>query len=121
MNKMDFIQLHLIEKGIPADLTRDNYNLWSRLLCTETKPLVFQSPFTVLIKQGLLFGLVWGALMWLILWHSIPEHWFRYLCTSLVFGMFMGGFVAIRIVKARKKIGNMSWEKWCKTNYEQDS
>nr|WP_256895425.1 DUF6404 family protein [Vibrio diabolicus] len=62
MENIAFIQQHLIEKGVPKDLTKLNANLWSKLIFYETKPLVFQSPVQVFFKQGIVFGLIWGLL-----------------------------------------------------------
>ena len=118
MEKTAFIQQHLAEKGIPKDLTKFNTNLWSVFLFAEVKPLVFQSPIKVFFKQGVVFGAMWGLLMWLFIWHSAPEGWMIQLVSALLFGCVLGGLSSYRIVKAHKKLDNMSWEKWCSANYE---
>ncbi len=118
MNKEDFIQAHLIAKGVPADLATSNFNVLSRLLYRQDKPLVFQSPIKVLIKQSLVTGCIYGVLMWIMLWHATPEKWPVYLISSVVFGLIIGGILPWRIAKAQKKLGRVSWEQWCRENYE---
>lgn len=118
MNKADFIQAHLIAKGVPADLATPNFNVLSRLIYRQDKPLVFQSPITLLIKHSLVNGSIYGVLMWLMIWHATPEKWPVYLISSVVFGLIIGGILPLRIVKAQKKLGNVSWEQWCRENYE---
>lgn len=41
MDKAKFIQQHLIEKGVPADLTRPTAFIWSKYRDLSKKPLVF--------------------------------------------------------------------------------
>ncbi|EPX4128818.1 DUF6404 family protein [Vibrio alginolyticus] len=118
MENMEFIQQHLIEKGVPKDLTKLNASLWSKLICTETKPLVFQPPVKVFFKEGIVFGLVWGLLMWLVLWRTEPDNWIIQLISTICFGSFIGGVLSYRVTKAHKKLGNKSWENWRRSNYE---
>ncbi|EID4334149.1 TPA: DUF6404 family protein [Vibrio parahaemolyticus] len=118
MDKAKFIQQHLIEKGVPADLTRPTAFIWSKYKDASKKPLVFQSPMKVLLIHGLLMGLVWGSLMWIMIWHTEPERWKTYVISSAMFGILIGLINVFRIVKARKNLGEKSWEKWCKQNYE---
>ncbi len=118
MNKADFIQAHLVQKGVPADLAKPNFNILSRLIYRQDKPLVFQSPLKALIKHGLTSAVIWGVFMWVVLWHSKPENWPIYLISSVAFGLLMGVILSLRIVKAQKKLGNVSWEQWCRDNYE---
>ena len=117
MENMAFIQQHLVEKGVPKDLTKFSSNLLSKLLFSETKPLVFQSPVQVFFKQGIIFGLVWGLLMWLLDWRTDPDNWVYQLISVICFGVFMGGVLSYRIIKAHKKLGNVSWESWRSANY----
>ncbi|MFH4620298.1 magnesium transporter [Vibrio furnissii] len=58
MEKAEFIQKHLIEKGVPADLTKPTAFIWSRYKDPSQKPLVFQSPAKILIAYGLFMGLI---------------------------------------------------------------
>ncbi|ENM5843802.1 magnesium transporter [Vibrio mimicus] len=118
MEKIAFIQQHLVAKGVPEDLTKFNSNLWSKLLFSEAKPLVFQSPVKVFFKQGLVFGAIWGLFMWLFIWRTAPEDWMLQLVSTILFGCAMGGLLVYRVAKAHKKLGNVSWEKWCSANYE---
>ena len=118
MDKAKFIQQHLIEKGVPADLTRPTAFIWSKYKDASKKPLVFQSPMKVLLIHGLLMGLVWGSLMWIMIWHTEPVRWKTYVISSAMFGILMGLINVFRIVKARKNLGEKSWKKWCKQNYE---
>lgn len=117
MDKAKFIQQHLIEKGVPADLTRPNTFIWSKYTNVSQTPLVFQSLQKVFLIYGLSMAVIWGSLMWMFTWHSEPEHWKTYLISSAIFGFFMGLVNVFRIVKARKKLGEKSWENWCKKNY----
>ena len=121
MNQMEFIKQHLIEKGIPADLTKNGSSFLYRFISSEEKgkPLVFQSPITVFIKEGFIFGLVWGLLMWVMIWRFTPDKWVIYLISSLFFGLCMGGYLSLRIVAAQKKLGNVNWEDWCRKNYDE--
>ncbi|MCR9847324.1 DUF6404 family protein [Vibrio antiquarius] len=118
MENIAFIQQHLIEKGVPKDLTKLNANLWSKLIFSETKPLVFQSPVQVFFKQGIVFGLIWGLFMWLFLWRVEPGNWLIQLVSTICFGCIMGGVLSYRITKAHKKLGNTSWENWYSANYK---
>ena len=56
MEKAEFIQKHLIEKGVPADLTKPTAFIWSRYKDPSKKPLVFQSP----AKYSLHMAYLWG-------------------------------------------------------------
>ncbi len=118
MNKEDFIQAHLIAKGVPADLATPNFNALSRLIYRQDKPLAFQSPINVLIKQSLVTGSIYGTLMWITIWHATPEKWPLSLTISVIFGLITGGILPLRIAKAQKKLGGVSWEQWCRENYE---
>lgn len=99
MENMEFIQQHLIEKGVPKDLTKLNASLWSKLISTENKPLAFQSPVKVFFKEGVVFGLVWGLLMWLVLWRIIQ------LISTICFGSFNRRRIIIQCHKSTQKIG----------------
>ncbi|EHU8078613.1 putative membrane protein [Vibrio vulnificus] len=118
METMEFIQQHLVEKGVPKDLTKLNASLWSKLIFSETKPLVFQSPVQVFFKQGAVFGLIWGLLMWLFIWRTDPDNWVIQLLSAICFGCVMGGLLSYRIMRAHKKLGSLSWQTWCSANYE---
>ncbi|WP_255199905.1 DUF6404 family protein [Vibrio parahaemolyticus] len=102
MKNIAFIQQHLVEKGVPKDLTKLNANLWSKLIFSETKPLVFQSPVQVFFKQGIVFGLIWSLFMWLFLWRVEPGNWLIQLVSTICFGCIMGGVLSYRITKAHK-------------------
>ncbi|CAM3000872.1 DUF6404 domain-containing protein [Vibrio mytili] len=117
MNKLEFIQLHLIEKGVPADLTGPNLFIWSKHKDSTSMPLVFQSLTKVILVGGVFMGLVWGAMMWIMWWHSEPERWSNYLVSSVFFGIGMGLITAFRIYRARKRLGTDDWESWCERNY----
>ncbi|MCG3767816.1 magnesium transporter [Vibrio cincinnatiensis] len=118
MKKAEFIQLHLIAKGVPTDLTKPSVFIWSKYTDSSKKPLVFQSFTKVFLMYGVFFGLLWGALMWIFTWHTEPERWNNYLIASALFGILMGLINVFRIIKARKSLGEKSWENWCKQNYE---
>lgn len=118
MNKIEFIQQHLIEKGVPADLTKFNSNFLSKFIFLEDRPLVFQSLVTLFFRESLILSVIWGALMWLMVWHPTPENWIRYTLSSLAFGCIMGSTLVFRIIRAKKKLGNVSWETWCHKNYD---
>ncbi|MGF1746955.1 DUF6404 family protein [Vibrio minamisatsumaniensis] len=118
MEKAKFIQKHLIEKGVPADLTKPTTFIWSKYKDPSQKPLVFQSPIRILITNGLFMGGLWGALMWILFWHSDPDLWITYLTSSSLFGIYMGLINVFRTIKARKLLGETSWENWCKQNYQ---
>ena len=118
MDKAKFIQQHLIAKGVPADLTRPTPFIWPKYKDASQKPLVFQSPMKVFLKHGLLMGLVWGSLMWIMIWHAEPDRWITYVISSAMFGTLMGIVIVFRIVNARKILDEKSWEHWCKQNYE---
>ncbi len=118
MKNKELIQQRLVEQGVPKELAKCNCNFLSKLIFLEEKPLVFQSPYKMFFKQALVSGIVWGILMWIMFWHSVPENWVVQVLSSLFFGCFMGGFLSCRIVKHRKKLGNVSWEKWCSIHCE---
>ncbi|WP_394136462.1 DUF6404 family protein [Aliivibrio fischeri] len=118
MEKAKFIQKHLIEKGVPADLTRPTVFIWSKYKKPSQKPLIFQSPAKTFIAYSSSMGLLWGTLMWVFFWYSEPEHWITYLIASSLFGIFMGLINVFRTIKARKLLGETSWENWCKQNYQ---
>ncbi|MGR5322192.1 DUF6404 family protein [Vibrio sp. DNB22_19_1] len=118
MDKAEFIQIHLIEKGVPADLTKPKPFIWSKYKDSNDAPLVFQSPIKVVLIYCLLAGPLWGGLMWLTIWHNEPERWPIYLIASAFFGV-SGGLVDVyRAYKARKRLGETNWKNWCKRNYE---
>ncbi|MCG6235930.1 DUF6404 family protein [Vibrio diabolicus] len=102
MENIAFIQQDLIEKGVPKDLTKLNANLWSKLIFSETKPLVLQSPVQVFFKQGIVFGLIWGLFMWLFLWRVEPGNWLIQLVSTICFGCIMGGVLSIVSLKRIK-------------------
>ncbi|MEZ9410328.1 DUF6404 family protein [Vibrio lentus] len=106
-----------MEKGVPADLTRPNAFIWPKYTNVSQTPLVFQSFQKAFLIYGLSMAVIWGSLMWMFTWHSEPEHWKTYLISSAIFGFFMGLVNVFRIVKARKKLGEKSWDNWCKKNY----
>ncbi|MDF5668116.1 DUF6404 family protein [Vibrio parahaemolyticus] len=118
MEKAKFIQQHLIEKGVPADLTKPTPFIWFKYKYPTQKPLVFQSPKKILLTHGLFMGPLWGALMWAFTWHSEPDNWIIYLIGSFLFGICMGLINVFRTIKARKLLGETSWENWCKQNYQ---
>lgn len=118
MKKAEFIQLHLIEKGVPTDLTKPTMFIWSKYNDPSKKPLVFQSSMKVLLTHSLFMGPLWGALMWTVTWHTEPDYWMVYLIASALFGICMGLINMFRIIKARKSLGETSWENWCKQNYQ---
>ncbi|MCG9786854.1 DUF6404 family protein [Vibrio mediterranei] len=117
MSKFEFIQLHLIEKGVPKDLTKPSPFVWARCQSLSDTPLVFQSPLRIVLRHGVLLGLVWGALMWLMLWHREPERWISYLLSSCLFGLFMGMLTAYRAHKSQANLGCKDWKEWCVRNY----
>ncbi|MGR5325861.1 DUF6404 family protein [Vibrio sp. DNB22_17_1] len=101
MEKAEFIQKHLIEKGIPADLTKPTAFIWSRYKDPSQKPLVFQSPARILIAYSLM-GLLWGT----------------YLVSASLFGICMGLINVFRTIKARKLLGETNRESWCQQHYK---
>ncbi|MBR9787136.1 MAG: magnesium transporter [Vibrionaceae bacterium] len=118
MEKAEFIQQHLIEKDVPADLTKPTIFVWFKYKDPSKIPLVFQSPVKVFSMHFLFMGPIWGVLMWTFSWRTEPEHWRIYLVASALFGICMGLINMFRINKARKRLGEKSWENWCRRNYE---
>ena len=118
MEKEEFIRLHLIEKGVPVDLTKPTIFVWPKYRDLSKKPLVFQSLVKVFLMYSLLLGPLWGAFMWAFSWHKQPEHWRVYLIGFALFGILMGLITIFRINKVRKSLGENNWENWCKRNYE---
>ncbi|HCM0840995.1 TPA: DUF6404 family protein [Vibrio parahaemolyticus] len=112
MEKAKFIQQHLIEKGVPADLTKPTPFIWFKYKDPTQKPSVFQSPKKILLTHGLFMGPLWGALMWAFTWHSEPDNWIIYLIGSFLFGICMGLINVFRTIKARKLLGETSWENY---------
>ena len=117
MEISEFIQLHLIEKGIPRDLTKPNINIFSRWFAKSSKPLAFQPPIKIFFIQMPFLSLTWGSLMWFISWFNSPEEWITYITYSLLFGTTVGLYQSYRIHRVHKKLGGMSWEEWCSRNY----
>lgn len=117
MEKAEFIQKHLIEKGVPADLTKPTAFIWSRYKDPSQKPLVSQSPAKTLITYGLFMGLLWGALMWVFFWHSEPKNWVVHLDLASLFGICMGFINVFLTMKPRKLLGETNWENWCQQHY----
>ncbi|WP_229651828.1 DUF6404 family protein, partial [Vibrio parahaemolyticus] len=118
MKKAEFIQRHLIEKGVPADLTKPNSFVWSKYKDPSEKPLVFQSPIKVLMKHGLFMGLLMAVVMLIFAWHTESKNMMIYLISSCFYGICMGSINMFRIIEAQKNLGEKSWEKWCERNYE---
>ncbi|HAS8547694.1 MULTISPECIES: DUF6404 family protein [Vibrio] len=118
MENRELIQQRLIEQGVPRDLAKFNFNFLSKLALLEEKPLVFQSPSKVFFVQGLVTGVTWGFLMWVMIWHSAPEDWVVHVISTLAFGSFMGGFWSYRIAKHQKKLGNVTWSEWYRAHGE---
>lgn len=118
MNKADFIRVHLIEKGVPADLIRPKPFLWSRYKNWNDVPLVFQSPIKIVFVYSFFSGAFWGGFMWLAIWHIEPERWPMYLMGSAFFGLSVSLIDAYRVYKAQKRLGESNWNNWYKRNYE---
>ncbi|MDW6019226.1 DUF6404 family protein [Vibrio plantisponsor] len=117
MEISEFIKLYLIEKGVPRDLTKPHIDIFSRWFANSSKPLVFQSPIKTFFKQMPLYSLTWGSLMWFTSWSNSPEEWITYIVSSLLFGAILGLYHPCRIHMAHKKLGAISWEEWCSSNY----
>ncbi len=117
MEISEFTQLHLIEKGVPRDLTKPHIDVFSQWFTQSSKPLVFQSPIKIFFKQTLLLSLTWGLIMWFTSWSSSPEKWITYVFYSFLFGTTLGLYQSYRIHNAHKKLGAVSWEEWCSSNY----
>ncbi|MBM4905447.1 magnesium transporter [Vibrio parahaemolyticus] len=112
------IQRHLAEQGVPDNLTQCNADLLSKFLFPDSKPLVFQSPMKLFLKQGVVSGVSWGLLVWLLFWRTTQMDWFLQILGMVMFGTFVGASLAYRVVKVQQKLGNVSWEKWCSVHYE---
>ncbi|GLQ72998.1 DUF6404 family protein [Vibrio penaeicida] len=112
MIEMQFVRLHLIEKGIPNDLVTPSPFIWSKYLNPKGKPFLFQS-LTQVMLHGLRFGLLCGSLMWLIGADSNYELAIK----ASVLGLGMGLVNWVRITRTKRKLDIVSWEKWCSENY----
>lgn len=60
MQKMEFVRVLLVEKGVKPQLTNPYFYLWWKLLRIEAKPRVFESPFKLFFLQAI-FGSVFGV------------------------------------------------------------
>ncbi|WP_223100038.1 DUF6404 family protein [Vibrio sp. SCSIO 43132] len=113
MVRVEFIRLHLMEKGVPADLVNPSPFIWSKHLYPLGKPLIFQSHLQIMM-HSLSLAIVWGGVLWMLLHDFYPEK----VISSVVFGVLIGASLWVRVLWNRKKLCLGSWEEWCENNYE---
>ncbi|WP_146531863.1 DUF6404 family protein [Vibrio cyclitrophicus] len=115
MQKMEFVRVLLVEKGVKPQLTNPYFYLWWKLLRIEAKPRVFESPFKLLFLQAIFGSVFWGGFMWLLFWQFEGFTTFQVYC-SLFFGLFTGSCSALEVARARRKFGLSTLERWLEQN-----
>ena len=115
MQKMEFVRVLLVEKGVKPQLTNPYFYLWWKLLRIEAKPRVFESPFKLFFLQAIFGSVFWGGFMWLLFWQFEGFTTFQVYC-SLFFGLFTGSCSALEVARARRKYGLSTLERWLEQN-----
>lgn len=115
MQKMEFVRVLLVEKGVKPQLTNPYFYLWWKLLRIEAEPRVFESPFKLFFLQAIFGSVFWGGFMWLLFWQFEGFTTFQVYC-SLFFGLFTGLCSALEVARARRKYGLSTLERWLEQN-----
>ncbi|MBD1559988.1 magnesium transporter [Vibrio sp. S9_S30] len=117
MDNIKFAQEHLIQKGVPEDLTETLPFLLSWLPKSNGKPMVFQSIYKIVLMYTVLGSASYSAFMYLLTSHIGLFDWQSYMLTSVAFGFSLALVQGFRVKRAHNRLGGMWWEEWCEKNY----
>ncbi|EOV6289259.1 DUF6404 family protein [Vibrio parahaemolyticus] len=112
INEIEFIRMHLIEKGVPNNLVGPSPFIWSKYIDPLGKPFIFQSVDKVVL-YSLKCAILYGCVSWLVK-RELSQ---GLLVSSLIFAVIMGLIIWNQIVCSRKKLQVESWKQWCMDNY----
>lgn len=115
MQRADFIQLYLKQKGVNTSLT-EPYPTFLTLFQKNPKPRLFESPLKLFFLQSVLGTTIWGGFMWLTLW-QFQESSVYHLYGALFFGVTTGSLLAVNVLLTKKRLKIHSWEQWLKDNH----
>ena len=115
MERADFIQLYLKQKGVSTYLT-EPYPMFLKLIQKTPKPRLFESPFKLLFLQTVFGSITWGLFMWLIVWQFQGASILQ-LYASLLFGVITGLMLAVSVSMTKKRLKIHNWEQWLKDNH----
>jgi uncharacterized protein DUF6404 len=111
MNKKEFIEIYLRQKGASRTVVRSYPFLWYKLFSSNAKPCLFESPWKLFVCQLFLGTVTWGGGMWLMVWR-LQEPNIRNLYISLLFGFTTGLWLSLEVLYYSKKLKITSWSKW---------
>ncbi len=112
INEIEFIRMHLIEKGVPNNLVSPSPFIWSKYMNPLGKPFIFQS-----VDKVVLYSLKCAVLYGFVSWLVQRELSQGLLVASLVFAVIMGLMIWSQIVYSRKRLQVECWKQWCMDNY----
>ena len=115
MDKMEFVRTLLIEKGISAHLIKPYPYLFHKLARLDMKPRIFENPLKLFALQSVIGAGFWGGFMWLFVW-QFQGFTISQVYGSLLFGLFTGLFLAVEVVRVRRKHGFTNFDSWLKAN-----
>src|SRR5262245_11516899 len=104
------MRAHLSELGLSEGFhSPPLYRLLWRLGINAPPPL-FSSFGAIAFVQGSLFGVCWGAIMWVALWSRTSRFsWQLALGVSLLAGVLFGAWMAFLVRRRAKQLGLPLW------------
>ncbi|WP_146150845.1 DUF6404 family protein [Photobacterium indicum] len=111
MNKKEFIEIYLRQKGASRTVVKLAPFLWYKLFNSNAKPCLFESPLKLFVWQLVLGTVTWGGGMWLMVW-QFQEPNVKNLYISLLFGFTTGLWLSLEVLYYSKKLKITSWPEW---------
>ncbi|ACH64511.1 DUF6404 family protein [Aliivibrio fischeri] len=111
MEKFEFIQLYLKEKGVRTQLTKPFIFSLSKLTKKNLKPQVFELPLKLFFLQAVFGSITWGLLMWLFFWPFYDITIYQ-LYGALFYGVTTGFILALEVKRTQKRLDLNNWEQW---------
>jgi hypothetical protein len=97
-----------------SDIWPSNYNQPFYRLCRmigfEVKPPHYATIFENVLVNGLPFGILWGAFMWIILWAYQPMPWWGAILSSIGAILLYGISMAAYFTYSHRRNGLTSWQ-----------
>ncbi|TOE59039.1 hypothetical protein CGJ40_13030 [Vibrio parahaemolyticus] len=112
IKEIEFIRMHLVEKGVPSNLVTPSPFIWSKHINPLGKPFIFQSKGKVALFS-FKCAVLYGSVSWLVKRDFSQE----LLVSAIAFAVIMGLIIWLKIVRLRKKLQIGSWKDWCVDNY----
>lgn len=113
MNKNEFIEVYLRQRGASRNVVKPYPFLWYWLFKSKAKPCLFESPLKLFVCQLTLGSISWGGFMWLVVW-QFQESNINNLYTALLFGFISGLWLSLEVMYYSKKLKITSWPEWLK-------